>query len=63
MLCMNKNDCMVVDVAGIAIERNSNKIIKPNNSLCDDTKTKQISKEIFVGCFWLYLCFKFYSTI
>lgn len=51
MLCMNKNDCMVVDVVGIAIERNSNKIIKQNNSLCDDTETKQISEEIFVGCF------------
>lgn len=36
---MNKNDCMIVDV----VERNSNKIVKQNGSLCDDTKTKQIS--------------------
>jgi len=43
MLCMNKNDWMVVDVVGIAIERNSNKIVKQIDSLCDDTKTKQIS--------------------
>lgn len=43
MLCVNNNDCMIVDVVGIAIERNSNNIVKQNGSQCDDTKTKQIS--------------------
>lgn len=41
MLFMNKNDCMIVDIVGIAIEKNSKWESKNKNaSQCDDTKTK-----------------------